>query len=84
VHGKVATILTAEDEIYGGLVVLLETLKAGTTTFLEAGSYNPQASDRRPEPYRHARIDGAPLVRPGNTRAWHAARGYRQPASPKT
>ena len=38
VHGKVATILTAEDEIYGGLVVLLETLKAGTTTFLEAGS----------------------------------------------
>jgi 5-methylthioadenosine/S-adenosylhomocysteine deaminase len=43
VHGKVATILTAEDEIYGGLTVLLETLKAGTTTFLEAGSYNPQA-----------------------------------------
>ncbi len=43
VHGKVATILTAEDEIYGGLVVLLETLKAGTTTFLEAGSYNPHA-----------------------------------------
>lgn len=43
VHGKVATILTAEDEIYGGLTVLLETLKAGTTTFLEAGSYNPSA-----------------------------------------
>ena len=41
VHGKVATILTAEDEVYGGLTVLLETLKAGTTTFLEAGSYNP-------------------------------------------
>jgi 5-methylthioadenosine/S-adenosylhomocysteine deaminase len=43
VHGKVATILTAEDEIYGGLTVLLETLKSGTTTFLEAGSYNPRA-----------------------------------------
>src|SRR3954454_20425801 len=43
VHGKVATLLTSEDEIYGGLTVLLETLKAGTTTFLEAGSYNPQA-----------------------------------------
>jgi 5-methylthioadenosine/S-adenosylhomocysteine deaminase len=43
VHGNIATILTAEDEIYGGLTVLLETLKAGTTTFLEAGSYNPRA-----------------------------------------
>jgi len=43
VHGKVAAILTAEDEIYGALTVLLETLRAGTTTFLEAGSYNPQA-----------------------------------------
>jgi len=43
VHGKVASILTAEDEIYGALTVLLETLRAGTTTFLEAGSYNPQA-----------------------------------------
>lgn len=43
VHRKVATILTAEDEIVGGLTVLLETLKAGTTTFLEAGSYNPRA-----------------------------------------
>lgn len=43
VHGKVATVLTPEDEIIGGLIVLLETLKAGTTTFLEAGSYNPSA-----------------------------------------
>ena len=43
VHGKVATILTPEDEIIGGLIVLLETLKSGTTTFLEAGSYNPAA-----------------------------------------
>lgn len=43
VHGKVATILTPEDEIIGGLIVLLETLKSGTTTFLEAGSYNPSA-----------------------------------------
>ncbi len=43
VHGNVATILTPEDEIIGGLIVLLETLKSGTTTFLEAGSYNPSA-----------------------------------------
>ena len=43
VHGKVATILTPEDEIIGGLIVLLETLKSGTTTFMEAGSYNPSA-----------------------------------------
>jgi 5-methylthioadenosine/S-adenosylhomocysteine deaminase len=44
VHGKVATQLTPEDEIYGGLIILLETLKSGTTTFLEAGSYNPAAA----------------------------------------
>lgn len=43
VHAKVATVLTPEDEIYGGLVVLLEALRCGTTTFLEAGSYNPAA-----------------------------------------
>jgi 5-methylthioadenosine/S-adenosylhomocysteine deaminase len=44
VHGKIATKLTAEDEIYGGLIILLETLKSGTTTYLEAGSYNPAAA----------------------------------------
>jgi 5-methylthioadenosine/S-adenosylhomocysteine deaminase len=44
VHSKIATKLTAEDEIYGGLIILLETLKSGTTTFLEAGSYNPAAA----------------------------------------
>src|SRR5215213_4439467 len=44
VHSKVATKLTAEDEIYGGLIILLETLKSGTTTYLEAGSYNPAAA----------------------------------------
>src|SRR6185369_11164042 len=43
VHRRIATVLTAEDEIYGGLTILLETLKSGTTTFLEAGSYNPRA-----------------------------------------
>src|SRR4029077_13199548 len=43
VSRAVATILTSEDEIYGGLTILLETLKSGTTTFLEAGSYNPRA-----------------------------------------
>jgi 5-methylthioadenosine/S-adenosylhomocysteine deaminase len=44
VHGKIASKLTAEDEIYGGLIILLETLKSGATTFLEAGSYNPAAA----------------------------------------
>jgi 5-methylthioadenosine/S-adenosylhomocysteine deaminase len=44
VHGKIATKLTAEDEVYGGLIILLETLKSGTATFLEAGSYNPAAA----------------------------------------
>jgi 5-methylthioadenosine/S-adenosylhomocysteine deaminase len=44
VHGKIATKLTPEDEIYGSLIILLETLKSGTTTFLEAGSYNPAAA----------------------------------------
>jgi len=43
VHGKVATILTPEDEIIGGLIVLMETIRSGTTTILEAGSYNPSA-----------------------------------------
>jgi len=43
VHQRVATILTPEDEIIGGLIVLMETLRSGTTTFLEAGSYNPKA-----------------------------------------
>ncbi|MFQ5808759.1 MAG: amidohydrolase family protein [Armatimonadota bacterium] len=43
VHGKIATVLTPEDEISGGLVVLIEALKCGTTTFLEAGSYSPAA-----------------------------------------
>ena len=40
VHRRVATIVDAEDEIWGGLGILLETLKTGVTTFLEAGSYN--------------------------------------------
>lgn len=43
VHGKIATILDADDEIAGGLSVLIETLRSGTTTILEAGSYNPEA-----------------------------------------
>ncbi len=43
VHSKIATIITKEDEIWAGLAVLIETLKSGTTTVLEAGSYNPEA-----------------------------------------
>ncbi len=39
VHRKVATAVTAEDEILGGLLVLIEGLRSGVTTFLEAGSY---------------------------------------------
>lgn len=41
VHSKIAPKLTAEDEIAGGRGVLVETLRSGTTTVLEAGSYNP-------------------------------------------
>ncbi len=40
VHRRVATVVDAEDEIWGGLGILVETLKTGVTTFLEAGSYN--------------------------------------------
>ena len=43
VHSRVATVLTPEDEIFGGLTVLLETLRSGTTTVFESGSYNPAA-----------------------------------------
>ena len=40
VHRRIATIVEPEDEIWGGLGILVETLKTGVTTFLEAGSYN--------------------------------------------
>ena len=40
VHRRVATVVDPQDEIWGGLGTLLETLKTGVTTFLEAGSYN--------------------------------------------
>ena len=33
--------LTAEDEVWAGYLVLLEIMKTGSTTFLAAGSYNP-------------------------------------------
>lgn len=42
VHSKIAAVVTKEDEIWAGLAVLIETLKSGTTTVLEAGSYNPE------------------------------------------
>jgi 5-methylthioadenosine/S-adenosylhomocysteine deaminase len=42
-HNKnISPYLTAEDEVAGGMAVLLETLKSGTTTVLEAGSYFPE------------------------------------------
>ncbi|MEE2803702.1 MAG: amidohydrolase family protein [Pseudomonadota bacterium] len=40
VHRHVATVVDPDDEIWGGLGTLIETLKTGVTTFLEAGSYN--------------------------------------------
>jgi 5-methylthioadenosine/S-adenosylhomocysteine deaminase len=39
VHRNVAATVTPEDEILGGLLVLIEGLRCGVTTFLEAGSY---------------------------------------------
>ncbi|MCC7104556.1 MAG: amidohydrolase [Chloroflexi bacterium] len=41
VHANVAPVLTAEDEVWAGYLVLLEIMKSGSTTFLAAGSYNP-------------------------------------------
>ena len=42
-HNKnVSPYLTADDEVAGGLAVLVETLRSGTTTVLEAGSYFPE------------------------------------------
>jgi len=43
VHAKVAPILTVEDEVWAAYIVLIEILKTGTTTYLAAGSYNPDA-----------------------------------------
>jgi len=40
-HTKASPQLTAENEIWGAKAMLLEMLKSGTTTFLEAGSYHP-------------------------------------------
>jgi len=42
VHSNIATVVNKEDEIWGGLAVLIETLRSGTTSVLEAGSYNPE------------------------------------------
>ncbi len=42
-HNKnITPFLTAEDETWGGMAILLETLRSGTTTVLEAGSYYPE------------------------------------------
>ena len=43
-HSKVSPYLTEEDEIWGAQAILLETLKTGTTTFLEPGSFHPFAT----------------------------------------
>ncbi len=40
-HTKASPNLTAENEIWGAKALLLEMVKSGTTTFLEAGSYHP-------------------------------------------
>lgn len=41
IHSNVSTKITPEDEIWGAKAVLLETLKSGSTAFLEPGSYHP-------------------------------------------
>lgn len=41
IHSKISPHLTADDEIWGAKALLLEMLKGGTTSFLEAGSYHP-------------------------------------------
>ena len=40
-HYKASPKLTAENEVWGSKALLIEMLKGGTTTFLEAGSYHP-------------------------------------------
>ena len=40
-HYKASPNLTAENEVWGSKALLIEMLKGGTTTFLEAGSYHP-------------------------------------------
>ena len=40
-QGHFASLMGVEHEIYGGFAALLETLKSGTTCFLEAGSFHP-------------------------------------------
>lgn len=41
-NSKIGPIITKEDEIFGGLAVLIETLRSGTTTVLEDGSFSPE------------------------------------------
>jgi cytosine/adenosine deaminase-related metal-dependent hydrolase len=38
----IGPLLTAEDEIIGGLALLIETLKSGTTTYVEDGCFFPE------------------------------------------
>lgn len=40
-HTKASPNLVAENEVWGSKALLIEMLKSGTTTFLEAGSYYP-------------------------------------------
>src|SRR3990172_11093773 len=40
-HYKASPKLTADNEVWGSKALLIEMLKGGTTTFLEAGSYHP-------------------------------------------
>jgi len=41
-HSNIGTVLTKEEEVVGGLSVMIELLRSGTTTFLDAGSYFPE------------------------------------------
>lgn len=42
VHGKVSPYISKEDELWGTKAMLLEMIKSGTTSFLEAGSFYPE------------------------------------------
>ena len=76
VHRRVATIVSAEDEIWGGLGILVETLKTGVTTFLEAGLLQPRPRHRGRLADRNAGLDGPQVLRHGEPGPQHAGREH--------
>ncbi len=43
VHGRVAPALTGEDELWSARLTLIDAVRSGTTTFLDAGSHHVDA-----------------------------------------